>query len=254
MCVIAVCENNTFLDKDTFHKCFDANDHGAGFAWRSEGKIFFAKGFMDEKLSYKCYTRIKDYPHIAHFRLTSAGEKCRELTHPFIVSPDSEIAFSGSGDYSLLFHNGTVSDWKIISHMVSLQKKHMAKGPTSDSRVMAMLISMIGHEALSLDSGKYVIASPDGFIRLGTTFAGNDAWDEKDGIYFSNTFWDRSYYSVYSNIYGKKDNTNTYWKKEDTNKSSYYVDKEGRIARNIDQIPLELRGTVDPYYGGRYGI
>lgn len=226
MCVIAVCGEGKKLTKEIFDKCYDHNDHGAGFAWIANGKIHFAKGFMEQKLAWKVYERLCEYPHVAHFRLASAGKKCPELTHPFIVSPDSPIKLNGQGDFSVLFHNGTVSDWKSINWLISVKRGSSPKGEVSDSRVMAMAVAMCGDDNLSLDSGKFVIASPDGFKRFGTTSAGKDDWDEDGGIFFSNSFYKTSYVR---------------WDKSD-DWNEWYKDKHGIIVHNQGNLPIQLRG------------
>jgi hypothetical protein len=255
MCVIAICENGTKLDRPTFGKCFDHNDHGAGFAWIEGGKLKFIKGFMTEKIAWKVYSRICDFPHVAHFRLTSAGETCKELTHPFIISDDSPNTLFSTNVHEtenvegLLFHNGTISNWKILSTMVEGVKKRENTGRLSDTRVMAMAVSLAGHSILNEDGGKYVIATENGFEKFGTP------WSEKDGIWFSNLFF--SYTQTFYNVgnYGKD-----WWKDKKTRVWS--KDKDGNVVSNdIEDISSsnmtnaeEMEKIYDKYYYGRGGL
>lgn len=235
MCVIAICEDGKKLTREVFHQCYDANDHGAGFAWIADGNINFAKGFMDEKLAWRVYKRICDFPHVAHFRLASAGDKCRELTHPFLITPESELVLNYSGQAPVLFHNGTVTNWKTLGIMVALARKKATIGKVSDTRIMAIATSMVGESALDIDSGKYVIATPGGFVTYGTV------WSEKDGIKFSNLFF--SFRSTYTYVNGGKGQSYI--------PGSYYLDEKDRVVRDytddetgaIDDIPEQLRGV-----------
>jgi hypothetical protein len=222
MCVIAVCENGTKLTRETFHDCFYSNGHGAGFAWIADGAINFAKGFMDEKLAWRVYKQICDHPHVAHFRLVSAGEKCRELTHPFLITQDSELVMNYSGVDPVLFHNGTITNWKALGIMVALARKKPTAGKLSDTRVMAIAVSMAGENILDLDGGKYVVALPGGFVTYG------DPWTMKDGINFSNTYF--SYRTSYSCVGGKG------------NYNGYFLDEKNRVSRYLGQDDDETEG------------
>lgn len=188
MCVIAVCEAGLRLDKEQFRQCFDSNSHGAGFAWMEDGQLAWRKGFMDSKQAWKFYKTINHLPHVAHFRLTSAGGTIKELTHPFLITPESPITMAGKGMDRLLFHNGTITNWQEMVMMVAFSNKSYPVGEMSDTRVMAMSVAIVGEGIL--DSSKFVIASPTEFKIYGT-------WEEKEGIHFSNTWFSRAVAKTY---------------------------------------------------------
>jgi hypothetical protein len=143
--------------------------------------LVVTKGYMSLGSAWDVYNSvICSNPHVAHFRLASAGSKSPELTHPFVIAPDSPLVLRAKGEtLKVLFHNGTVSGWKDMIMPLALANKKWPVGELSDTRVMAMGISMIGDGPLYFDGGRYVIASRDGFALYGT-------WLEYEGIRFSN--------------------------------------------------------------------
>lgn len=180
MCIIAICEKGKSLDDETFGICFKGNHNGAGFAWHRDGQLWFKKGFMKEEAALEYYQKIKSFPHVAHFRLISSGTICPELTHPFIISNTSPIMLSGKGKIKVLFHNGTISNWKSLLLAMNIATGKKPEGKLSDSRTMAMVVSRTGDEILHDDGGKFVIASKDKFVYWG-------AWEKENGILFSNS-------------------------------------------------------------------
>jgi predicted glutamine amidotransferase len=186
MCVIVCSENpDVWLDRNDFKKCWETNDHGAGFAWLDEGKVHFIKGFMTEKKAWNAYKHeVIGHPHIAHFRLTSAGTTCKELTHPFIVSPDSPIYLRWSGDEDVLFHNGTVSAWENTLLFMALLDRKYPEGKMSDSRVFAMVCGRLGeYRTLSESWSRWAVLSRDHGIQTYGSFI------NRDGMSFSNLSW-----------------------------------------------------------------
>lgn len=181
MCVIAIC-NGKQLTKDKFMACFEANDDGAGFAWIANGNICYSKGHMEKEDAWLVYENICMFPHVAHFRLCSAGGVCPELTHPFLITPDSPITLEGIGTDSVLFHNGTVGGYEMVLMSIAIANKKYPDGRISDTRVMAMATSILGDVVLRNNSGKFVIVSENGFRRFGD-------WTEDEGIWYSNMYW-----------------------------------------------------------------
>lgn len=185
MCVICVCEDGLSLDKETFEKCYDANDHGAGFGWIEDGKVCAIKGFMTVKTAWKAYRKVYRFPHVAHFRLTSAGSTCKELTHPFIVTPKSPISLNWESEDPILFHNGTISNWKMLAMVIGIVNGQYPTGHVSDSRIMAMTVALSGDECLVDSYDRFVMVRTDGIYTYGR-------FTEKDGIFYSNMSWDRT--------------------------------------------------------------
>lgn len=221
MCVIAICEVGQELDKKTFESCFEHNDHGAGFAWLQDGLVGYAKGYMSVKSAWKAYKTIKKYAHIAHFRLNSSGGVCKELTHPFLVKPDSPISMKGIGEDAVLFHNGTVANYESTLMSIAISNKAYPEGKVSDSRVMAMAVALVGDRVLEVGYSKYVIMAKDG-----VTYYGN--WEKKNDILFSNLYWERSKSIELSSYKVYKDR--------------WITGKDGVIIKNTE-LPLELKGS-----------
>lgn len=192
MCII--CECNTKLTKDEFHECFISNSHGAGFAWHADGMNHYIKGFMTEATAWEAYQSVP-VPHVAHFRLASAGGIHPDLTHPFIVSEDSPIQLTWDGAESLVFHNGTILDWKEMLFAVCMRMGYMPAGEMSDTRFVAMAMSVLGGDAMRFfSSSKFAVMDEDGVItRYGV-------W-EKDG----SNWYSNSGYKTRSYVYTRSD-------------------------------------------------
>lgn len=182
MCVIAICEKRR-LTKAEFDNCWNSNRHGFGCAYWTGNKIITAKGIMEQKEAWKVYHNLP-LPHVAHFRIASAGAVCPELTHPFICSSRSGLGMEYEGVSPVLFHNGTVSNWHDLLFSVMLQTKIVPKGSMSDSRTMAIICSVMGKEFLELyDSQKWVYVTKEGYTKYGT-------WIDGKGISFSNASYE----------------------------------------------------------------
>jgi len=79
--VILVCPETVRPDRATLDACHRANPHGAGVAWREEGKVRWFKGLEPDELE----PLIADIPGeiVIHFRWASVGEVTPKLCHPF---------------------------------------------------------------------------------------------------------------------------------------------------------------------------
>ena len=183
MCIIAICEGRE-LTKTEFTNCWSNNDHGAGFSWYEGDAINYAKGFMDEKSAWKKYQDLRGYlPHVAHFRLTSAGSKTPELTHPFTCADLSPIELTHTGAETVLFHNGTISAWKDWHKAYICSRRAIPSGETSDTRLAACLVHRIGADILHELKDKFAHVTPAGITIYGEKW--ETSKDEK--ITFSNT-------------------------------------------------------------------
>jgi hypothetical protein len=190
MCII--CECNTRLTREEFNSCFTSNSHGAGFAWRADNINHYIKGFMERDAAWEAYQNVP-VPHVAHFRLASAGGVCPALTHPFIVSMESPVKLSWDGPEALLFHNGTISGWKDMLFSLALQIG-LPDGDMSDTRfvAMAMSVPILGDRALNFfHGGKFAMLDTAGTIqRIGM-------WEQHEGNWYSNSgYQSRTYVST----------------------------------------------------------
>ena len=191
MCIISVSlEGRKFTEED-LKKMWDANPHGAGIAWLEGSKVRVRKGFMKFDKFIEFYQeKIPPVMHAVHFRLRSAGEVSPQLTHPFRIDTIDmhELEYIAK---AVLFHNGTVSDWRslFVSVLAAFSKKEREKilslRSISDTYVVSLLVNRYGHKVLKhLDvGGRWLIFRPK------PVFYG--VWDEdkKRGFKFSNMSW-----------------------------------------------------------------
>lgn len=237
MCVIAACEKRP-MTKDEFQNCFDSNSHGCGFAWRENGTVRMEKGFMDLTSAWNFYEKIKDIlPHVAHFRIRTAGAVCQQLTHPFIVSDCSPLLLSYTGKNPVLFHNGVYWNWE--SEIPSLEKKmgRRLKGHMSDSRFLALglffeaptFVRQMKH------SGAFVLVKSDKISVMGDQFI------KENGVYFSNSSYKRYKYTGTTTVYGTKTSGyeddpyyDKWWKKDKAEDETSMV--KDAIARDKTSI------------------
>jgi hypothetical protein len=179
MCIIAICETRA-LNKNEFNNCWDSNSHGMGYAHWNGKQIVSTKGHMKKKEAWDIYQTVA-LPHVVHFRIRSAGEVVEELTHPFLIEHASREFGEYSGVTPVLFHNGTVSDWRELVIMAAMQTKVFPEGAMSDSRAMAIAMSVAGERILEFFSGmKWVVVEKDSFRKYGQWVEG------EDGLLFSN--------------------------------------------------------------------
>ena len=115
MCIILLAENKQ-LTKGILEKAESANPHGAGIAWINQKtkKVQWIKAEnLNAKKIYKIIKSKKiQLPYIVHFRITSIGETCDKLCHPFSLNAKlNENELIGSSEEGVLFHNGTMRSY-----------------------------------------------------------------------------------------------------------------------------------------------
>jgi hypothetical protein len=169
MCIITVC-NSRKLTMEEFTKCWDSNSDGVGIAWGINGTVYIKKGLMHMKRAWEYYdTYVDNIPHVVHFRLASSGTICKELTHPYIISPDSpSVLDEVKTTFPVLFHNGTFLDWK--HSWVSMILDGMPiDGRMNDSRLIAMICgkaitnsSIVAKKYVGVLPAQYVLESMGG--------------------------------------------------------------------------------------------
>lgn len=156
MCVAIICEGGARPSEETLEASAATNGDGAGVAWieefQGEPKVWWEKGLsLDDVIEFN-----QDLPHpyIIHFRKTSAGTNTDNLCHPFPINEKADDDLQGRAD-RVLFHNGTVSDWKdlyktfVASRPVDSLMEH-GYDRLSDTRMMAW---MVHHQTQLVDEG-----------------------------------------------------------------------------------------------------
>ena len=156
MCVILVCPDNIRPDRATLDACHRANPHGAGVAWREDGKVRWFKGLEPggiEPLIAGLSGEI-----VIHFRLASVGAVTPKLCHPFPITACATTRLSGHAR-AVLFHNGTWSNWRETLRRMPRYRK--PDGLISDTRVAASLVDLCGMDVLDRMPGRWVIFDRD---------------------------------------------------------------------------------------------
>lgn len=197
MCVIVISpskKNRPTLE--TLKRCERSNRDGGGVAWLENGKPTFRKGVDAEFIHDIMQT--KGGAVVAHFRIATVGGVKPVLCHPFPISPRPSQALQGQSD-SVLFHNGTWSEWESVLSSVLKRSGLQAEGEFSDSRASALVASVAGRKALSKMGGKFCVLDSEG------AFMFNGGWTKHtDGNWYSNMHWDwkPKYTQTYSSYKG----------------------------------------------------
>ena len=168
-------------DKATFQSCWDTNPDGAGFAYRSGGKIQICKGFMKFE---KFWDAVKRFENCSgemfyHFRIATHGGICPENTHPFPVSSDIRAlqGLTVSTD-ACIIHNGilpTTPEHPGISDTMQCIK-NIAESGIDTAKAIKLIEPFLGGSKIAL------------MTREKTILAGD--WHDVDGVKYSNTHWD----------------------------------------------------------------
>lgn len=198
MCVIFAvpAEKGVFPTEDEILSGELMNDDGGGVAWATGGTVFWKKGLTGAQVLGMIKEGELKPPCLIHFRISTEGGVCHELTHPFPCTPDAPLILEGSSTtYPLLMHNGTVGRWKdemkeaVIAGRGTIK---VPKGKWSDSRALAFFVGLYGDGYLQFLSGltgdRVALLWPNGSIQY------TGKWEEKEGFWASNE----------SYIYGRK--------------------------------------------------
>jgi hypothetical protein len=191
MCVVIVAKNNR-PDQETLEAGAWSNPQGAGVAWFEtnavgELGVKWEKGITDVSDVIKLAEELP-LPYVVHFRIATAGGDDALLTHPFPVSKNAGLAFTGSAK-RVLFHNGHWPQWEATMAKLALQQcVAVPKGVWSDTRAMAWITAHIGELALKALGEKVALMDADTKeIRL---YGG---WEYYKGLQVSNSYSFHSY-------------------------------------------------------------
>lgn len=212
MCIIAAKPAGVSMpDYATLRRMWDANPDGAGFMYpvsvskhgKKAAKVRVRKGFMDFDRFVKALEdlgrerKLKDTAIVMHFRITTHGGTCPELTHPFPVT-DSKATLRK------LECTAEVG----VAHNGIIRSVNPTKGMSDTSEYIATQLAPLSRalprfweskDALELIrngiGSKMAILSPDGRIATIGEF------NEDGGILYSNYSWMEfrpvTYYSTY---------------------------------------------------------
>jgi predicted glutamine amidotransferase len=182
MCVIIIAQKRLPTEAE-LRMAWQRNSDGVGVAWVEKGKVKWVKGLMRLEDVLKLLPKVRT-PSVWHFRSATHGGVNQELTHPFLISPNSPFSNPLKGELkkgqSLLFHNGV--EGQAISNLINLLAiKNLRLNDTtmSDTRAIAVAISLVGEVVLSLYHSKFALVRSDGSIVTKGHFT------EEDGLLVS---------------------------------------------------------------------
>ncbi len=197
MCVIFACETSKPSEDDIVSAGW-TNPDGAGIAWvetptKGAPVVRWEKGMKDGEEVIEALKPIKTFPILMHFRIATCGGKIPQLTHPFPITPQVDIALRGAAP-AVMMHNGHWNDWdKRVWAMALAKSAEWPKGAWSDSRALAWVLSMGG--AGALDFLYHQGVSPDRVVTLSAQGGGSldywGNWIDKKGFFASNDSYER---------------------------------------------------------------
>jgi glutamine amidotransferase len=190
MCLAIYKPANKKVPTEHLAEGFCNNSHGAGFSYLKDGAIVTKKGFFkyeDFQAAYDAEVT-DESPALIHFRLATHGKKNEFNCHPWSML---------DGEYSVI-HNGiiniTSTDEKSdTGHFVDLVMTPLVEkfGSHNDGLVKYLVEETIG------SGNKIVSMSKTGDVMIFNEDSGT--WD--DGIWYSNTGYQRSRYCGFSRSY-----------------------------------------------------
>ena len=187
MCVITICKSKR---EDTENPKAMATDNpdGTGVIYYKDGMPHYRKNIdIKEVLELN---KTLEFPYAFHFRFVTVG-KNKLLTHPYEVSPKSELRMEGSAE-ALLMHNGHWGAWDdtILNYSVTTNKEPPG-GDWSDSRAMAYLAGSIGPNVLKMLTGQKIAL----FKRDKKITIYGSGWEHGKEISYSNKNWETPRYN-----------------------------------------------------------
>jgi hypothetical protein len=224
MCIISVKRPGFALpNQATINQMWDANEDGAGFMYQRNGtgEIHIHKGLMTLKAFNKALKEaaITDQDMLVmHFRITTSGGTCKEMTHPFVASNKRNVITASKVTLKkgvAFAHNGIITELNGIDR------------DNSDTALFAMnILSKLGDSIMTNDAvqelvASYINSSRMVFLHQSHPMVKVGNWVEDDGILYSNSTykkvvynyardwdWDNRSYG-YGYGYGKKNNKST---------------------------------------------
>ncbi len=196
MCVAIYKPKNVQLPSlETLKQCWDENPDGAGFAMLTVGEkyaIEIHKGYMTWKSfvsAFKKY-RLADFDGelLLHFRIATHGGISPGNTHPFSITQDINLLKHPNvlTNYALI-HNGIlpIEPQGDISDTMELCRR-LAGLHRDIPAIFNLINGMIGNN-------KIAIMTRDKVHLLGE-------WQDVDGVYFSNMYWDWQGFEFYDDF------------------------------------------------------
>lgn len=236
MCIIAYKPLNVaFPEENILKNCWDNNDHGAGFMYAYEGVVHFQKGYETWEAFKSALNRARKLtgdkvPYVMHFRIATQGYE-KTMTHPFPLSSNMKKLKKLHGDCNIgVAHNGIIdltsdgakeySDtMKFITDYLSLIIRNYSW--YKDERTTTLIERLI-------DGSRLAILDKKGHCQLL-----GKGWVEENGMWYSNTSYEKRVYTYPSCSYNSLwdyDDYDDYWARKydtpkgDNNTEKYYLE------------------------------
>ena len=124
MCLLVAKPADAEISIVHLRQGFDSNRDGCGFAYAKDGKIELVKGMFNWQKFYDEYEKVKQYPMLIHFRLSTAGKKNQTNCHPFSLL-EGKYAMAHNGVINIILSDKRFSDtyhfaYQVIEPMLKL--------------------------------------------------------------------------------------------------------------------------------------
>lgn len=212
MCILICKEKNVELpSKKRLEICFENNSDGCGFMFTRNNKLIIEKGFMDFDNFYKRLMEVDkelnlyEQNVILHFRISTSGKICGNLTHGYVVTDDynkMKETYVELEEGIAMSHNGILPSKYIPSK--EIQNKHNINDTMKFIHDVVYPLYKLDkysvfkpfyQELLAKEIGTNKIAflNANGeMTKIGNFILGDD------GVYYSNDTYQEMWWSSYS--------------------------------------------------------
>lgn len=204
MCVICIDNFNFNLSKNEVDKMLNSNRDGSSIFYNTKKGIVIKKYIGDNNNTDTIYndylqaTTTTTSPIILHFRIGTSGDNNLDNVHPFKIGKNIYFCLNG------------------INHLFSLEYKNK-----SDTNIIAYLLYGKSFEFQDIFLKKLAIV--DGvkiaLLKSNELFTYGDFY-EKNGLLFSNMYWDFDMQKLNNDSFWCKDYQDMYY--EDINCDNYF--------------------------------
>jgi len=185
MCLL-IASTKKVSNQEWLRNGFTKNNHGAGFAYALEGKLFVKKGFFSFDSFIKEYSEIPEKAKgvVTHFRLSSGGKIDENNCHPYNITENCVLAHNG------VFSNvDSCADYSDTHHLVEDILKPLFSKNTQvlfTSAASYLLSDFIGKW------NKLAILNNKGNINI--VNADEGYWEQDNTVWFSNKDYEKMSY------------------------------------------------------------
>lgn len=212
MCIIAYAPKGIDIPEVIIDNMYTNNPDGAGIMWKASDKdcVHIQKGFMSVSSLKKFWRKhIKpEYEAAIHCRIATSGKISTATCHPFAVRPSVDKMKKGKDSCDMaVMHNGIFAQYTPKAGMACAYSDSMVfASQTLYSRKHALLQgSAQAENFIEQDTkGSRVL-----IFRQGGEALKFGRWEEKFGVFFSNSSYEEDYFS-YRSLGGNYD---AYWEK-----------------------------------------